>query len=190
MLCQNCGENEANVRYTQVINGVKKQMNLCSKCAEELGIDNMDFNMPISFSSFLSDMFDDYGDEYLPTLLKVKNLTCDNCNLNFEDFINNGKFGCEKCYENFESRINSILKNIHGVDRHSGRVAQRLLDYSKDDTNKKEEVKKENTDNFDKTKNKKELEIEKLKERLDLEIKEERYEDAAKTRDEIKKLEK
>ena len=28
MLCQNCGENEANVRYTQIINGVKKQVKL------------------------------------------------------------------------------------------------------------------------------------------------------------------
>ena len=26
MLCQNCGKNEANVRYTQIVNGTKKEM--------------------------------------------------------------------------------------------------------------------------------------------------------------------
>ena len=34
MLCENCGENEANVRYTQIVNGVKKEMKLCDKCAK------------------------------------------------------------------------------------------------------------------------------------------------------------
>ena len=57
MLCENCGENEANVRYTQIVNGVKKEMKLCDKCADELGIGEMDFNMPINLSSFLSDFF-------------------------------------------------------------------------------------------------------------------------------------
>ena len=34
MLCQNCERNEANVKYTQIINGEKKQMVLCEKCAK------------------------------------------------------------------------------------------------------------------------------------------------------------
>lgn len=35
MLCQNCGKNEANIRYTQIINGVKKEVALCSDCASK-----------------------------------------------------------------------------------------------------------------------------------------------------------
>ena len=192
MLCQNCGKNESNVRYTQVINGVKKQMHLCSKCAEELGIDSMDFNMPISFSSFLSDMtdmFDNYNDEYIPKLFTNKNLVCDNCKLSFEDFIENGRFGCEKCYENFENKINSILKNIHGIDTHSGRLGNAILD-NNSNLNEKVENKKNDNDKEIKVETNNKSQIEILKERLEKEIKEERYEDAAKTRDEIKKLEK
>lgn len=52
MKCQNCGKNEVTFRYTQVINGVKKEMNLCDNCAKELGLKDMNFSMPISFSSF------------------------------------------------------------------------------------------------------------------------------------------
>ena len=44
MKCQNCGNNDANVRYTQIINGVKKQMNLCEKCAKKLGITDISFD--------------------------------------------------------------------------------------------------------------------------------------------------
>ena len=32
MKCENCGKNEANVKYTQIINGEKKQMFLCEEC--------------------------------------------------------------------------------------------------------------------------------------------------------------
>ena len=28
MLCQNCGKNEVNFKYTQVVNGVKKEIRL------------------------------------------------------------------------------------------------------------------------------------------------------------------
>ena len=67
MLCQNCGKNEVNFKYTQVVNGVKKEMALCEKCAKELGLENMDFNIPINFSSFLGDFFGDYDENFLPS---------------------------------------------------------------------------------------------------------------------------
>ena len=41
MLCQNCGKNEVNFRYTQIVNGVKKEMALCDKCAKELGLETI-----------------------------------------------------------------------------------------------------------------------------------------------------
>ena len=56
MLCQNCGNHEGNIKYTQIINGVKKEMILCEECAKEFGIDEINFNMPINFSSFLGDL--------------------------------------------------------------------------------------------------------------------------------------
>ncbi len=123
MLCQNCGENEANVKYTQIINGVKKQMNLCDECAKELGIEDMKFNMPISFSSFLEDMFDMY-EPTIPILTKPEVLTCNKCNMSYDEFLSTGKFGCDNCYEVFKTRLAPILKNIHGANRHVGRIGR------------------------------------------------------------------
>ena len=104
MLCQNCNDNEANVKYTQIINGVKKQMNLCDECARKLGIDGVTFNMPIHFSNFLEDFWED-TDSFMPPLLKQNKLICSNCNTSYDDFIQNGKFGCEDCYETFGLRL-------------------------------------------------------------------------------------
>lgn len=178
MLCQNCNENEANVKYTQIINGVKKQMNLCNKCADELGIDNIAFNMPINFSNFLGDIFED-TESFMPVFAKPETLLCNKCKTSYDEFIKNGKFGCEECYETFSHKIDVILKNIHGTNRHIGRNGKMLGKTNIDNESK----------NNNSVKNNKNNKLEELKERLKKEIKEERYEDAAKTRDEIKKLE-
>ena len=188
MMCQNCNENEANVKYTQIINGVKKQMNLCDKCAKELGIDDISFDMQMDFSNFLGDIFEDFEESFIPSLVKPQTLLCDKCKSSYDDFIKNGKFGCDKCYETFEDKIDNILKNIHGANKHVGRNIKQIK--NKENSNNKIDKAKENKNNENQKENNINEKIEELKERLKQEIKEERYEDAAKTRDEIKKLEK
>ena len=179
MLCENCGENEANVRYTQIINGVKKEMNLCENCANEKGITNMDFNMPISFSSFLSDIFDGYNDtNFLPDITKTKTLKCKKCGLTYDEFIDKGKFGCANCYDTFSDKIDYLVKNLHGSTRHIGRKSKYIKE------NESKIVKEDNQEA-----NKEMSKLDLLKKDLKDAIKDERYEDAAKIRDEIKKIE-
>lgn len=191
MLCQNCNEREANVKYTQIINGVKKQMNLCDECAQKLGIDVTSFSMPIDFSNFLGgigDIFEDNLETFMPTFSLPQTLTCDKCNMTYDEFLQTGKFGCDECYNTFHTKIDNLLKNIHGVNRHIGRNGKMLG--QKKETNKQAiENKQENAKKVTaKKKESKEDKIEVLQARLKQEIKEERYEDAAKTRDEINNL--
>ena len=187
MLCQNCGKREANIKYTQIINGVKREMSLCENCAKELGVEDIHFNMPISFSSFLSDFLEPYDSQsnFMTNFLAPQTLLCENCQSTYEDFLKEGKFGCEECYEDFSSKIDPLLKNIHGVNRHVGRVSKWL------NKNTEEHVKesKEKLKKTDKKVTEKEERMQTLKKKLEQEIKEERYEDAAKTRDEIKRIE-
>ena len=184
MKCENCKKNEATVKYTEIINGEKKEMHLCEKCSHVLGIDNINLSMPIDFSSFFGGLLDDEYDsqEFMPLFPKVKDLRCNNCNTSYEDFINSGKFGCEECYDVFSSKIDSILKRIHGSNKYMGRKAlnsKDKSDISSGDLN----------DNKDKNSTK-ESKLESLQNDLKKAIKEERYEDAAKIRDEIKEVEK
>lgn len=184
MLCSNCGKNEASVRYTRIINGEKTEFALCEECAMKEGFDDIDFNMPINFSDFLSDFFED--DQVLPSFIEKQEEKCPKCGMTYEDFANNGKLGCAECYNTFSNRLDSILKNLHGTEKHIGRKPKNIL-------NKNPEIK--NIDNINIDNKNEELKDEKNKKINDLNkilkqaIKEERYEDAAKIRDEIKTLE-
>lgn len=185
MLCENCGKREANVRYSENINGVKKEMHLCEECSRKLGItDRMDFRMPaLDLSNFFGSFLEDFSTpDFMPLLSEVKQIKCNSCGSTFEDIINTGRYGCANCYDVFEDRMDPILKKLQGANRHNGRLGKVSNNNVKLDNNEqKEDNKKEN-----KVKNK----LEKLQEDLKKAIKEERYEDAAKIRDEIKKEEK
>ena len=177
MLCENCKRREANVCYSENINGVKREMHLCEECSKELGIsEQMNFNMGLDFPSIFGGIFEDF-----PMLLnEVKDVTCKTCGLSFDDIVSTGKLGCPDCYETFEGRLDPILKRLQGSNRHTGRLGE--IPEEKIDI-KKTEKKKE-------TETTRESKIEKLEKDLKDAIKEEKYEEAAKIRDEIKKLSK
>ena len=180
MLCENCGKREANVRYSENINGVKKEMHLCEECSQKLGISSkMDFSMPsLDIPSFFGSFLEDFSTpEFMPLLNEVKQIKCNSCGSTFEDIINTGRYGCANCYDVFEDRMDPILKKLQGANRHNGRLGK--ISDNNVIFEKKEEQKVENKAN-----NK----LEKLQEDLKQAIKEERYEDAAKIRDEIKKM--
>ncbi len=174
MKCDNCGQDNANFKYTQIINGIKKEMTLCEKCSKEMGINKMDFNMPISFSSFLDDFFTE-NDTFLPSFMNNNILKCDKCQMTFDEFLNKGEFGCEHCYEAFASKIDPILKNIHGGNRHIGKK----LNITTNDNIKiqNEEVHED-------------AELNELNKKLKQAISDENYEEAAIIRDKIKKIKK
>ena len=168
MKCQNCNKNNATVRYTQIINGKKTEMNLCENCSNELGINNYNFNMPINFSSFLSDFMDEYN---IPSLMSTKKLQCDKCNMSYEEFLNIGKFGCSNCYSVFSNKIDNVLKKINGGNRYIGNKSIPV----NEDVSKQENIKNNK--------------LADLKRQLKEYIKTEEYEKAAIIRDKIKELE-
>lgn len=171
MLCDNCGKNEANIKLTQIINGKKTEMVICEECGKNLGISSMDFEMPIDISNFLGDFISEYDNSnYIPFNSLSTELKCNKCNMTYEEFLNNGKFGCEECYKTFENKIDILLKKIQGTEKYLGR----RVNHNKN--NKVQDIKIDNKK-------------EELQKKLKQAIKEEKYEDAAKIRDEIKKLE-
>lgn len=167
MKCQRCGNNEANVSYTQIINGEKTKLYLCDKCANDLNI-GMNFNFDFN------DVFGAFFEEpsFVKTLEKPKSLACDACGTTYEDFARTGMFGCENCYRVFSNRLDNVLKRLHGNNRHVGKKL--IVSPNKAVVT---------------TKAKKKTKIEELKEELQEYIKNEEYEKAAVVRDEIKKLE-
>jgi len=102
MLCEKCGKNNATVLYTQIVNGKKSSLNLCSQCASgESLFDN--------FGSLLS--FGTRGEN--------RQATCPCCGMTLAEFTRKGRMGCGSCYDTFRAQAKSMLQKIHGTSIHT-----------------------------------------------------------------------
>lgn len=164
MLCQQCHKREANVHFTQILNGTKTESYLCSQCAN--GNDKIVFSPQLNLGDFLWG-FPGFGDNgAFAETERPREIRCDFCGMSFDDFRKTGKVGCANCYRTFRENLSPILRRLHGSIEHKGKVPGKLSECLK-------------TDN----------EIEKLKEELTAAISREEYEKAAELRDRIRKLE-
>ena len=101
MLCEKCGKRNASVMYTQIVNGKKSSLNLCSQCASgESLFDN--------FGSLLS-----FG-----TRPETVSSVCPLCGMTLSEFTHKGRMGCGKCYETFRRQAKTMLQKIHGTSVH------------------------------------------------------------------------
>lgn len=179
MLCERCKIREANIRYTEVVNGVKTEHNLCGQCAKEL-----DFG---HYSAF----FD--GDFPLGKLLsgllgiedssqkkeEFHHIICPTCNTSYEDFIKDSRFGCQDCYSVFSLLMDDSMKQLQGSDIHTGKRPKQQQG-RKAGQPEPEQVNLEVNDTADM--------IQVLKARLSEALSKEEYELAAQYRDQIKAL--
>ncbi len=152
MKCEICGNEEGRIKYTKVINGEKVEFHICEKCARKKGFSNL-VNSPAKSK-------EKKIDAKVPLTAE-----CPFCGWKLYDVENKAKFGCPKCYDAFRSYIRKIAKEIHGIEKHKGKVPihdKRTLFLKK----RIREVKKD----------------------LDVAIKKEKYELAAELRDRIKTL--
>ncbi|MBQ8525271.1 MAG: UvrB/UvrC motif-containing protein [Clostridia bacterium] len=163
MLCSHCNKREANFHYKQVNNGSYTELHLCSDCARELGYLGAGEQ---SFSPGLEDMLNEFLGLTKQSQTAGKGISCSCCGTTFAEFKKTGLAGCDKCYDVFARDVESVLSRIQPSTTHKGKIAGP----------KGEQIQRQN-------------EIKELKDKLRMAVMEERYEDAAKLRDSIKKLE-
>ena len=169
MVCQQCNKREANVHYTQIINGKKVEMYLCTQCAAENG--TLSFSPQISLGNFLwgfpGNNNTGYGELKQPEILR-----CNVCGMSFDDFRKGGKLGCSNCYSVFRDSLAPILRRLHGNAEHTGKKPEQNQDVKKTDAGIRLSD-----------------EIDRLKGELSGAIESEQYEKAAQLRDRIRNLE-
>lgn len=171
MKCDKCN-NPASVIFKQNINGKVTQQCLCEKCANELNIDMDMKKINDEFTDIFENMFNLNFGNYLE-IDRPKIKKCEVCGNTYEDFIHKTKLSCENCYKTFNTELDNVIKKIQGSNKHIGKQYVQMEDSKTEAKQKKKEEK--------------EITIDELKEKLNQAIKEERYEDAAIYRDEIKK---
>ncbi len=160
MNCDKCGKPSV-YRSTLIVNGVSQTTNLCRDCAIKEGVFNNEPN------SIFDDMFSVFSD-FLP-FEKVENVVCPVCKTSLREFKTTQQLGCPNCYETFREEISSIIKRIAPFETHKQQAIKPVKPAKKILT--------------------KEEKIADLKEKMKLAVNEERYEDAAKFKKQIQKLE-
>ena len=166
MLCDECRKNPATVHISRVVNNQKTEKHLCSLCAEKFSGVHFTFEPTFSINSLLAGLLNQEVD-YMTVSGQVSTKErCENCGCSFDDFRQSGRLGCSECYAVFASRLEPILRRIHGSSNHTGKVPAR--------SGGKAHIRKK---------------IDKLRTDLQRYIEKEEFEKAAEVRDAIKEME-
>lgn len=184
MICERCKIREANIKYTEVINGVKREHNLCSQCAKEMDFGQYSsiFDGDFPLGKLLSGLLG-MGETAAPEDQERFQVTCPTCHTTYQEFLKNSRFGCADCYQVFDLLIADNIKKLQGSDSHKGKVP-RFKPRAAAGEPSLEELEPE-IEPLDSAGG----EEEKLRRQLDQAVRAEDYELAARLRDEIRSLE-
>jgi protein arginine kinase activator len=105
MVCESCGQGEAVVQFTQIVNNQVTKRHLCEQCAAAEGVEGIGTPSHFPLSDFLAQMGD-------PTELSpATEAACGFCGLTFAAFRETGRLGCPHCYASFESHLRGLLRS-------------------------------------------------------------------------------
>jgi protein arginine kinase activator len=162
MTCDVCGKNPATVHLTEIIDEQMNELHLCEECARKK---SSQMEQQFGLSDLLAGLanFDKtpQGEE------KEIASKCSGCGLSYKDFKKVGRLGCGECYRSFKKYLAPLLKRIHGANVHAGKCPV------------KAQVPAGGKNIPD---------LQELRGRLQSAIEAEEYEEAARIRDQIRKL--
>ncbi len=108
MLCEECGEREAQVLVTTVVNGETTRLHLCRECVKKYQTGG---NISALLAAILSSMAKAH---------EAEDKTCPKCGMTLAEFRRGGMLGCTECYQAFHSELTPLLNRIHGRNQHAG----------------------------------------------------------------------
>jgi protein arginine kinase activator len=165
MMCDRCGQRQATIYLTKVVNGDKTELHLCKQCAEK---GDGEFFKDMSLINILANLANAQAKQQADAAPPV---VCANCGFTLERFRREGRLGCEACYKRFAPDLIPMMRKIHGSLQHTGKRPEKQATGAAPE--KKKPISR----------------VDELKLQLKQAVKAEEYERAAALRDEIRALE-
>ncbi len=109
MICDRCHKRKAAIYIKTIINGHIQMMGLCEKCGAEIDSDFTDGEGIYGLFGEINDM-----------------TVCPECGRTLAEVIKTGYLGCEHCYSRFKENIRPMIRRLHGVDEHKGKLPKRV----------------------------------------------------------------
>jgi len=164
MKCDKC-DKPATVHLIEIIDGNKIEKHLCEGHASEEGIAVKVTNAPIN--ELLEKFVLKHSGAETAPVETAREMSCGMCGMSYADFRKRGLLGCASCYDAFEAALGPLLTRAHeGADHHIGKVPHRAG---------ADELRQQR--------------LMQLRRELDQAVAAEKYEAAARLRDEVSQLE-
>jgi len=161
MLCELCKQSQATVHLTEIVNEQMTELHLCEVCANQKG-------SQVESHFGLADLLSGLADfSKTQEVEETGTRACQACGMAYEDFRKVGRLGCAECYPTFKRSLGSLLKRIHGSPIHVGKSPIPLIKPGKSAKS----------------------ELLELRRKLDKAIENEEFEEAARLRDQIRRIE-
>jgi protein arginine kinase activator len=169
--CTACQKAIATIVVMDLTNGaVSGSQHVCAACAEQLGIAQP--KLPPKFSpEMLEDLLGGLKASK-PAAGRARIEACPGCGMTPTEFRAKGRLGCPRCYEVFRGDLMPLLQRIHESQSHRGRLPTRSPSLAPSLAPAPED--QALTD---------------LRRRLEDAVRGERYEEAAKLRDDLRRAE-
>lgn len=115
MLCDHCGERDAVVHLTTIVENAVTQVHLCEKCAAAKGIETTIAVPKHPLGDFL------HAVQHPTSPAAGDQTRCAYCETTLRDFRASGRLGCAHCYTAFEGALRELLRRVQGGVKHAGR---------------------------------------------------------------------
>ncbi|MEO6596240.1 MAG: UvrB/UvrC motif-containing protein [Planctomycetota bacterium] len=166
--CTACQKAIATIVIMDLSEGaVTGSQHVCGPCAEQLGV--APAKAPPKFSpEMLEDLLGGFKSPKSSSARTSRAEACPGCGLTPGDFRSKGRLGCPRCYDVFRHDLMPLLQRIHEAQSHRGRLPGLMAAPAAAPDERK---------------------LSELRRRLEDAVRGERYEEAARLRDDLRRAE-
>ncbi|PJA76949.1 hypothetical protein CO151_01105 [bacterium CG_4_9_14_3_um_filter_65_15] len=134
MKCQHCSNREATVHLVEMDGKANRDLWLCSECADAEQWRRLDAIASGSFAKDDVPPADEVPGDAFDSMLRFLGssaaeaagpdpaVSCSHCGTSWADFQDTGKLGCARCYNAFRLRLQPLLAAFHRHATHMGRA--------------------------------------------------------------------
>jgi protein arginine kinase activator len=174
MECTFCKSKEATCHLTKIVDGKVIEVHVCASCIPEINQDNLvDFDIWDAVSKLAqSNGMPDPSEVVEPEAaeeISAKSFLieegeeegpCPACGFSGDQLRKIGRLGCPECYSHFKDMLSDVLADCQKSGHHTGKVPKSMI----------------------------QVKVRNIEMALDEAVKEERFEDAAQLRDQLKTM--
>jgi len=126
MLCQQCKKETASVHVIHLVNGQSTERHLCESCARKDSLamsEDLLHNFSVSLLSSLIEMQLGGDKESIRTIETAT--SCPRCGQTYRQLQRTGRLGCSVCYQTYRQHLDPLFRRVHGSDTHRGKIPER-----------------------------------------------------------------